>query len=317
MTKKIIAAIITIIICMSMLTACGKKGEVANVTPPTDPTTLSTEATIPAKEEVPEEVFPLAPLEEDALSVYRKEVAKRAEVIRQDEDASFITEEEREFLIQNGYNPGYAGTRVSYYDDWYDEVSRYYYPVLYRDSQGVMMYYTNEYGNVRSETVTGSYRDDYFDSLHHNGITENEEEIIGAEGYALTYSPKTGKITMWDMGEVVREHFVPEESVYVGHSAWEGYLFRSGTDVYAVREFGTYLDNDTDWGAEVIAHNVQEVILADYYLSSDPWSQPLFLMTDGTIKAYCRWEGESDVPVDDEAHLVDIRHEGGYGKYIH
>ena len=80
--------------------------------------------------------------------------------------------------------------------------------------------------------------------------------------------------------------------------------------MYAVRDYGC---GTNIYEVRVIAHDVEFVISADYE-AHDPseFSQPLFLMKDGTVKCYCTFYSKEGTPVDDEANLIDIRFEGGF-----
>ena len=81
-----------------------------------------------------------------------------------------------------------------------------------------------------------------------------------------------------------------------------------GNDVYAIRNFQYNAQNNS---VHVIAHKVKEVIIADYYLNDEEYSNLLFLMEDGTIKAYSSLEGGGEL--DDESRLVPPEVEGGFG----
>lgn len=110
------------------------------------------------------------------------------------------------------------------------------------------------------------------------------------------------------MGNIQVQMFVPEGATYTGYSFWEGAIFRVGSDVYVVSNFQYKAQNN---GVHVIAHKVKEVIIADYYLNDEAYSNPLFLMEDGSIKAYSSLEGGGEL--DDESRLVTPEVEGGFG----
>lgn len=316
--KKIFAAFMALMLVLSLV-GCGNNATVGssddekgktniNITDENNDETkniITLEDDKGVEPEISKLSFKNTPSDSSALEKYRNEVSKRIE------DEEFFTEEEEKFFESQGYHKRNEMC-YSKYDSLYDEIYIYVCPILYRNSSGgVEMLYTYSDGSLCRRSITGSYVSDYLENVHYS--LEDGEIINGTEGYSIVYESKTGRVSVWSLGECVREYVVPEESVYTGLSAWAGYIFRSGTDVYAVKDWGL-AGNSTDFGVNPIAHNVKEVILADYYLSSDEWSNPLFLMTDGTLKAYSEWRGDREAPLDDESHLVDIYYEGGYGK---
>ena len=117
-------------------------------------------------------------------------------------------------------------------------------------------------------------------------------------------------VSVYSFGSCSETYTVPEGSVYAGFSAWEGHIFRSGTDVYALR-LDMY-NHDSEIGEMVVlAHGVKEVIMANYRYNDDAWSQPLLLMEDGTVKVYQTWD---DGPTDDPSNLKDPVYEGGWDR---
>lgn len=185
--------------------------------------------------------------------------------------------------------------------------SVYYYPVLAKVENSVVMYYTNSWGDIYKETISGQANDfgGSIGNLHSKDSYNNE--IHCTKDYLVKYDPETGYMTVYQFDNVVREYFIGKDAVYTGKSEFEGYIFRKGTDVYAVR----YDCICYEGGVMTIAHDVAQVILADYDYSSDGFSQPLFLMTDGTLKVYGGPAGETP---DDVNNLYDIRYEGGYDR---
>ena len=151
---------------------------------------------------------------------------------------------------------------------------------------------------------------DYSTTLAISAHTDNDEEIIRSNSnLAMTYSKDDAKVQTWIFGEVVDEYTVPAGAIYCGYSDSEGYIFRDNNDVYAIKE------TDED---EIIpiAHNVKYVVETNYKLESDSCCQPLFIMTDGSIKTYCSWIGDDKDITDSSSHLIDITKdaiEGGYG----
>ncbi len=65
---------------------------------------------------------------------------------------------------------------------------------------------------------------------------------------------------------------------------------------------------------EAITGRLYNGFTSDYVGNANYRSQPLFLMTDGSVKGYCSWRGEESVSTDDESFLYEISYEGGYHK---
>lgn len=182
---------------------------------------------------------------------------------------------------------------------------KYYYPVVFNDDGNIVLWYTDGNGTVITKWDE-KHSTNYVGSLHFSGDDKGIEEVYNTQDVTITYIATEGIIEKWEYGKVVASTIIPDESVFCGISRFEGLIFRAGTDVYAIKEDGK---------PTVIAHDVKYVIDAEYRCGSDPWSQPLFLMTDGTLKVYINWEGDRDAPIDDESHLVEPYHEGSYEKY--
>ena len=184
-----------------------------------------------------------------------------------------------------------------------------YYPVLYRYDEDLYLWATTKNGDIK--VINLSNRDyDYIGCLHHT-LVEGETLLRNSLKEKITYTPNDGAIHVWEFNKEIKSFKVPEDSVYCGLSFWEGYIFRSGSDVYALRFKTTNYESNY---VVCIAHSVKTVVTADYALSSDPWSQPLFLMEDGTLKAYVGWNKEDGMKEDDPSLLVEPQYEGGYYK---
>lgn len=233
-----------------------------------------------------------------SLSLYRETVKKRLE----------------EWDFSNkGFSRGdewiYLKSRingVSSYDTFIrDGDYAYYYPVLFNDNGNIVLWYTDESGTVITNWDE-KHSSNYIGSLHFSGDDKGIERVYSTQEVAVTYIPHEGIIEKWEYGKVVNSTIISDYSVFCGISRFEGLIFRDGTDVYAIKEDGK---------PTVIAHDVKYVIDTEYRCGSDPWSQPLFLMTDGTLKVYINWEGDEDAPADDESHLVEPYHEGSYEKF--
>lgn len=138
------------------------------------------------------------------------------------------------------------------------------------------------------------------DTSKHISVLENGAEVIRSEEeYAVAYNSATGKVSFWSFEELQNEYTVPEWAVYEGLSYWEGDIFHKDGDVYSLRGQGSHMPDDS---VNVIAHNVQEVLDANYDATQDDFSQPLFLMEDGSKKFYTSYYGK-ELPTDDVSHL--------------
>lgn len=295
--KKVITLLVVLLFIVTMLVACSMN-ELNETTDGADETTNS---------EVDTTTFTKAPSVEEALECYRQEVAKRAENVNAGND--FLTTDEKEFLQSKGFEIYGNGSKIYDHGDLSDHYN-YHYPIIYRKDDGgwLSIWYTDKYGRLCIKKITGvSAWEEYVTIQLHHTLLKGERLLESCEAYSVTYNSNNGIVSFWQMGKLVAEYTVPANSIYTGLSSWVGYLFRDGSDVYSVRDLGCYTN---EHGVFLIASNVKEVIIADYHLSNNEWSQPLFLMRDGNLKAYSLWQGSGEP--DDESHLVDVRYEGGY-----
>lgn len=239
---------------------------------------------------------------ENLLEAYRNEVKYR----KSQED--YFTYEEKVFLASKGYD--FDGWRaLKEYNNRYLELEEYYYPVVYRVGEDILIFSSDGRLDVEGEySVAQEY--ETWEYVHNPKLAEDEELLVCDYGYSVVYNQTTGSVSGWEFGEKMAEYQVPVGSVYTGWSYWEGFIFRKDTEVYAVKDY-CYVGSEGA-GVYLLAENVQQVVLADYYAGSDEWSQPLFLMTDGSLKVYCSWYGDSNAPIGDPCHLQDITYEGGY-----
>ncbi len=295
--------IISILLTTTALYGCSNTS--VDTSESTDNTTSPTET---IEEEIDISSFPELETISENLDVYRQEVSKRLNSLG--EDDNFITDEEWSAISTKWINSEeilyFHSEFVTGFNTLYDETSKYYCPVVFREENGLVMYYTDENANVFTQKLTGTWNSSNFiGNLH----SDNTESIYSDVDYTLTYTQETGQVTVWNFGKDISYYSVPEGSVYCGISYFEGYIFRNGTDVYAVQAEGV---RNADGTVECIAHDVEYVIDTDYAYGSDPWCQPLFKMTDGSIKAYIGWEGDENAAPDDTSHLCDLRYEGGY-----
>ena len=237
---------------------------------------------------------------EEILDYYRFEVSRR---VRSTED--FVKEDEARWYEDNGYevhNPE-EGVLYQYYP-LYQDGDYYYYPLVVSVGNINHFVHTTDHGSVLiSPSIGGG---NVIGQLH---LTYEEEQALGNPTIidkvtfeTRIYSEKG--FQTYQFGKLVETLDVSGE--YCGHSILKGYLFRDGTDVYAVRRN----DELELFYSLPIAHHVKYVIEPNYKLNSDAWSQPLFLMEDGSIKAYLEWNNK-DVP-DSPDNLVDPYYEGGY-----
>lgn len=242
--------------------------------------------------------FPNAP-DCDEISFYQKTVEKRLT------DDKFFNDNEKAYLKEQGY---YVTDKTATVYGGTDAI-QYYFPILFNNENDIEIWGVNSLGDLVIVNTT-SNSTNYKGNIH---CPENDSIIDKDMVFAISYTPETGTLSRWEFGKKTATYSLPNEAIYCGVSAWEGYIFRFGTDVYGLKEYGTILNGENDhYGIDVIAHNVKYVIDADYRLTSDSWSQPLFLMANGSIKAYVGWEDKE--VADSEKHLVDPLYEGGYNK---
>ena len=289
--KKISIAILLLVLVCSTLCACGNKEAETKEEPPKSHSIDISEF---------REVEPSP----ENLNIYRKEVSKKLE-----KEENFLSEDEK-FIVENGmlYKSDFIHN-TTYFRLPDESNGYYYYPVIYRTGDTLILWYTDYTSSVKIEPLSSNWRGNtnYLGELHSDD--EDQEWLMSSIKGTLTYDKELGDINVWHLNQIQEIIKVPMNSTYCGYSHFEGHIFRSGTDVYAVDE------NPKTKLLEVacIAHDVKFVIDTDYRAASDPWSQPLFLMKDGSIQVYVSWEGDIDAPKDDESHLVTPYYEGGNG----
>jgi len=294
---NIIALALVVIISLAILVGCANP--TANAYPVADTTPIETLPTNTSIEATAEELdlsdfAEVDPNAEEAMEIYRNEVQRR-------DSESFISEEESAILKDSGFDVHTDGIWLSKYDSYWSEVTKYYYPVVFRNGDSLVLWYTTEYGSLRFETISGDYFSNYGGSVHYNGETGSVMENTMA--YSLVYNANDGEVLQYEFGAVTHSFKIPSNAVYCGSSFFEGYIFRDGSDVYSL--------NTETAECICIAHGVAYVIDTDYYYGSDPWCQPLFLMEDGQVLAYIGWDMYGDAP-DDPGHLLPLQYEGGY-----
>lgn len=254
--------------------------------------------------------FSKVPSDELAIETYCKEIKKRHQL--EIETGSFLKNDEVKFLKSKGFNILVPGKIVQMYEKSYGGVASYEFPVIYQGSNGIELWYTNSNGELWVKAISGRLADNLtwrnYGNIHY---PESEDEILASNWYySILYNSQSGEVSIWIYGTLIRKHQIPKNSIYAGKSDNEGYIFRNGTDVYAVRDFGSFTE---EYGVYLIAHDVKFVIVTDYKGDgTEDLSQPLFFMNNGTIKCYCTWYNDEVVPIDDESNLIDVRFEGGF-----
>lgn len=241
------------------------------------------------------------------INIYRQEVLSRIQSLNPND--SFITNEEWKVISEA---KTINETKVKHFTSFvtmnslYEQTHKYYYPVIFRDGELLVLWYTNESGQL------------FFKELYGDGVIKEKNGgnvhyvaadmiISNKHDQAINYSQKTGKIEILQFGKVINSFDqIPQNSVYCGYSKLEGYIFRKGSDVYSLK-----FTNDVP-ALTCIAHFVKYVIDCDYSYSSDYWSQPLFQMLDDDLRVYVRLVNNLDY--DDTMFLLPLKDEGGYNK---
>ena len=245
-------------------------------------------------------IFPEVKPDAKNIDVYRNDITKRANGLYEDQ---FLSEAESNVLRDSDYYVSPHGVWISNTDEVFAEVSVYYYPVVYKYGKSLVLWYTSERGELYFSTIYGTdgMFSNYGGNIHFDESTD--DEIIGMyESFALTYNSTEGQVNQWQCGKITSHYTVPIGSMYCGNSQREGFLFRSGTDVYSLNV-----------GSEAIciARGVKYVLDANYAYNSDASFQPLFLMESGEILAYVGFNSLGEEP-DDPRHLLPPQTEGGY-----
>lgn len=250
--------------------------------------------------------------DEEAIKAYRKAV--------RDHEWTYWTygyyleKEEYDYLEKMGFEVCYFNSKqIRKYERFEGFLRDLYYPIIFESENGIELWYTTNSGQVFAEALEGKLSNGYV----HDGIgdanhtlSETETSLRKCMEYDIVYDCTEGTVSVWELGVKIREHIVPKNSIYGGFSRNEGFIFRKGSDVYAVRDYGCGTD---EYEVRVIAHDVDFVIMSNY-TADDPseFSQPLFLMNDGTVKCYCTFYSDEGTPTDHVDNLIDIRFEGGF-----
>lgn len=150
--------------------------------------------------------------------------------------------------------------------------------IVYTSTDGLLMYWNLNYSVSNSEVASNSAHVEYDEE---DGDILLETNI----NQALVFNQKMNDIKCWSNNMVVKKISLQEGAVFCGKTQNLGYIFRCENDVY------TYTANcyaTTVLGEElkVIAHDVKSVIISNYGYDDLNLEAPLFLMMDGTLKAY-------------------------------
>lgn len=305
--KKFLVTVILVVV-MVMGVACSNKESNPH---PTEEIPSPTATLTDSEEEEKEEIINLNDFREvetspENIEIYRNEVSKR---LSQETFLSYEEEQLFEKLLSNRDSWGSKAVETGLvsiieFNRLYKTTYEYYYPVVFRENNALVLWYTTNDGYVLLEDVYGHWnQSNTIGNLHRNQNETGQDEVISSSfDYTMYYNNQNGEVTIWSLNQVDKTYKVPKNSIYCGESVFEGHIFRNEDIVYGL--------NAKDGSIEKLASGVKEVILANYKYGSDPWSQPLFLMEDSTVKCYIHWEHTT--PSDDISNLVDIRHEGGY-----
>ncbi len=250
--------------------------------------------------------------DEEAIKTYYKAV--RDHVWKYNIYGYYLEKEEYEYLEKKGFEMSYYNSCLIHkYERLEDCLRDFYKPILFEGENGIELWYITNSGMLFAEALEGKLsngRVQYVIGDVNHTLSEMEISLIKCMEYDIVYDIVEGTVSVWELGVKIREHNIPKNSIYGGFSRNEGFIFRKGSDVYAVRDYGCGTDI---YEVQVIAHDVEFVIMSDY-AAHDPseFSQPLFLMKDGTVKCYCTFYSDEGTPVDHVDNLIDIRFEGGF-----
>lgn len=206
--------------------------------------------------------------EGNELGSYREEVSKRLQ------QENFFTDKEVEKLQDSGYTVSRETASVQEYLENINSHLNLFYPVLYQEDESYYLIYATGTGKVFKKDISQKeLMGEEIGNLHTSDFI-----LRATEGYSVAYNDAEGTVRKYSLGEIQEECNVPEKSIYAGFSYREGYVFRDKDKVYTV--------NPEVEEVNLIAEDVQCVIIADYYENDVYWAQPLLKMEDGSIKVY-------------------------------
>ena len=242
------------------------------------------------------------------IDIYRQEIISRKEKLKENE--KFITEDEWKVISKSKSITDFKVNNKYYFstlDDNYEITNKYHYPVVFRDGNSLVLWYSNGSGILlfRELYGDGNIGMKYGGEIH---CIEGETIILTKTDYKVTYSQETGEVKLWQFGKVLDCIEIPN-SVYCGISKY-GYIFRINEEVYCLKEVEKNYKFDN---IIRIAYGVKYVIETDYSFNEYEYSQPLLLMVDGRILAYVYFDVFEP---DDPRSLVSLEYEGGYKKDV-
>ena len=159
-----------------------------------------------------------------------------------------------------------------------DDYHRFYNP---RHAEDGSLIYINEYGYIDSKDINIPYG-----VIANTCPDENSTVILSSPEVTVFWNESLGKIVEKVNNNVTRSELLPINSRYVGYSFWAGFIFQAEDRVFSVFAY------NEEEPVVLISENVDVVIATDIKLTSDAWSNPLFLMKDGSLKGYITWEDE-------------------------
>lgn len=172
-----------------------------------------------------------------------------------------------------------------------------YYPVEFHEEvrtgySGDFVIGVDEQGYLKVSWL--SYVDFGSAMVHEESLKDYEKIIFSSPNCWVVYNPLLGEITKYDLTDGEESlGYVPKESVFVGTSTvWNRLIFQNGSDIWFVE----LNRRDTPY---MVCSDVDYVIDVDYDLTDDANSEPLFMMEDGSVKAYLYYK--------DGGSLVDPR----------
>lgn len=117
--------------------------------------------------------------------------------------------------------------------------------------------------------------------------------MLETQNYQIIYDNINTVVNCWHFGSISYTVEFPSDSKYCGYSEGANlYLFRDGTNLIGLQPvYDFYADDEPTDPPEfisfTISHDVKMVIACNYYVNNQFESQPLLLMSDGSVKTYC------------------------------
>lgn len=176
--------------------------------------------------------------------------------------------------------PGKNGEYVEFARvTWLENEDKVYYNPRYA-KDGTLIY-LDEYGYICTLDKETGYR------IVANMYPEGEYEVIlSSPEVTVFWSEEEATLIEKVSNEINKKVELPAGSEYKGYSYWAGFIFQHEDKVYSVLAY------QEEKEITLVAEGVKTVIATDQVLTSDAWSNPLFLMEDGTLKGYITWDVE-------------------------